>query len=171
MMMLERFGKDLGEPFSKHLGNGLYELRTRQGSNAVRILYFFNKSGQVILTNGFIKKTMKLPAREPERAEVRKMTKELTFRDELQRELQDEGFRKEWNASEQEFRVLAELIEARISSGLTQKELAGKSGVDQANISKIERGLYNPSLRVLWKLADAMDMDLKLVFVPRSEQR
>ena len=99
------------------------------------------------------------------------MTKELTFRDELQRELQDEGFRKEWNASEQEFRVLAELIEARISSGLTQKELAGKSGVDQANISKIERGLYNPSLRVLWKLADAMDMDLKLVFVPRSEQR
>ncbi len=58
------------------------------------------------------------------------------------------------------------IMYARESVGLTQKELAKKTGIDQADISKIERGMLNPSLNKLKRLAAGMDMELKLVFTP-----
>ena len=53
---------------------------------------------------------------------------------------------------------------------MTQQELAVRSGINQANISKIENGVYNPSLAIIIRLADAMDMDLHLQLVPRNGQ-
>ena len=53
---------------------------------------------------------------------------------------------------------------------MTQQELAVRSGINQANISKIENGVYNPSLAIISRLADAMDMDLHLQLVPRNGQ-
>ena len=41
LMLLEQFGNQLREPYSKHLRDGIYELRTRQGSDITRVLYFF----------------------------------------------------------------------------------------------------------------------------------
>ncbi len=58
------------------------------------------------------------------------------------------------------------IMNARESIGLTQRELAKKTGIDQADISKIERGILNPSLNKLKRLADGMDMELRLVFTP-----
>lgn len=58
------------------------------------------------------------------------------------------------------------IMNARESVGLTQKELARKTGIDQADISKIERGILNPSLNKIKRLAAGMDMELKLVFTP-----
>ncbi len=55
---------------------------------------------------------------------------------------------------------------ARKNSGLTQKELAEKSGIAQGDISKLEKGLKNPSLKTLEKIANALGMTLKLEFVP-----
>ena len=58
------------------------------------------------------------------------------------------------------------LTVARESAEITQKELAKKTGIDQANISKIERGIANPSLSTLKRLAHGMGMQLKIEFVP-----
>ena len=55
-------------PFSRHLDDGIFELRTVQGSNITRVLYFFVAGGEIVLTHGFVKKTQKTPAREIERA-------------------------------------------------------------------------------------------------------
>ena len=65
---LELKGPALREPFSKPLGDGIFEVRAKQGSDISRVLYFFVVGKRVILTNGFIKKTAKTPPREIERA-------------------------------------------------------------------------------------------------------
>ena len=65
---LERNGTELREPFSKHLENGIFELRASFSSNISRVLYFFLTGHTVILTNGFIKKTQKTPRSEIEKA-------------------------------------------------------------------------------------------------------
>ena len=59
------------------------------------------------------------------------------------------------------------LIKAREIVGLTQKELSEKTGIYQADISKIERGIANPSLSTLKRLADGMGMELQLAFILR----
>lgn len=59
-----------------------------------------------------------------------------------------------------------DLSVARENIGLTQKELANKTGIDQANISKIERGIANPSLATLKRLAYGVGAQLKIEFLP-----
>jgi len=59
--LLEQFGRDLGMPDSKHLINGIYELRTIQGNNIARCLYFFTVGDMAVITNGAVKKTQKTP--------------------------------------------------------------------------------------------------------------
>ncbi len=66
--LLEGMGPELREPYSKPLGNGIFEVRAKQGSDISRVLYFFVVGRKIILTNGFVKKTMKIPPREIERA-------------------------------------------------------------------------------------------------------
>lgn len=66
--LLEEMGSQLGMPFSRHLDDGIFELRTVQGSNITRVLYFFVVGERVILTHGFVKKTQKTPLREIARA-------------------------------------------------------------------------------------------------------
>lgn len=61
--LLETNGTQLREPYSKSLGDGIFELRAKQSSNITRILYFFVVGHQIILTNGFVKKTQKTPPR------------------------------------------------------------------------------------------------------------
>lgn len=65
---LEERGPALREPFSKALGDGIFEVRAKQGSDISRVLYFFVVGRKIILTNGFIKKTQKTPLREIDRA-------------------------------------------------------------------------------------------------------
>lgn len=66
--LLAHNGTDLREPNSKSLGDGIFELRARVGSDISRVLYFFIVGHKVILTNGFIKKTQKTPPSEIDRA-------------------------------------------------------------------------------------------------------
>lgn len=70
--LLEEFGNQLSEPHSKHLEEGIYELRIKQSSNTTRVLYFFFAGKRIILTNGFVKKTQKTPRNEIELAKRRK---------------------------------------------------------------------------------------------------
>lgn len=57
-----------------------------------------------------------------------------------------------------------ELKEIRESRGLSQFQLSILSGVNQSNISRIERGVESPTLATLERLARAMDMKLVIEF-------
>lgn len=90
------------------------------------------------------------------------------FDDFLADQLKDPEFKKEWDALDPEFSVIEAILSARKSCGLTQKQLSERTGIAQTDISKLERGNANPSLRTLQRLADGMGMKLKIEFVPAS---
>lgn len=68
LKVLQEKGNQLREPYSKHLEDGIFEIRGKVGSDISRVLYFFYYGGKIILTNGFIKKTQKTPSKEIKKA-------------------------------------------------------------------------------------------------------
>lgn len=68
LKILQEKGNLLNEPYSKHLDDGIFEIRGKVGSDISRVLYFFYFGGKIIVTNGFIKKTQKTPSKEIEKA-------------------------------------------------------------------------------------------------------
>ena len=90
------------------------------------------------------------------------------FDDFLQGQLQDPGIRREYEALQAEHAVNQAMIDARQKSGMTQKELAERTGIAQADISKLEHGNANPSIRTLQRLAKGMGMVLKIEFAPEK---
>jgi len=88
------------------------------------------------------------------------------FRETLDEMMKDPEFKAEWDALEPEFAIMQAMVDARKQSGMTQKQLAEKTGINQADISKLERGNGNPSLRTLRRLAEGMGMRVKLAFEP-----
>lgn len=65
---LQDMGISLRMPLSESLGDGIFELRAKVGSNISRVMYFFIIGDSAVLTHGFIKKTQKTPSRELEKA-------------------------------------------------------------------------------------------------------
>ena len=51
----------LREPLVKPVEDGIFELRTQVGNNITRVFYFFFTGKKIVLTNGFTKKTQKMP--------------------------------------------------------------------------------------------------------------
>ena len=86
----------------------------------------------------------------------------------LSEQLKDEGFRKEYEAIQPEMDVIRAIVDARTSQNLTQKELAERTGINQADISKLENGTRNPSVNFLKRLAEGMGMALRIEFVPKQ---
>ena len=70
--LLEEYGNLAREPLSKHLEDGIFELRSKVGTNIVRILYFFEENRIIIAANGFVKKQQKTPKSEIELAKRRR---------------------------------------------------------------------------------------------------
>ena len=93
------------------------------------------------------------------------------FQDLLREQLKDPEFKKEWDDIQPEADVIRAMIDARIANNLTQKELATRTGIDQADISKLENGTRNPSLKMLKKLAAGMGMQLKINFVHMTQRK
>ena len=89
------------------------------------------------------------------------------FRETLNERMQDPAFRAEWDAQEPERQIMRAIVEGREENGMTQKQL---TGITQADISRLESGTANPSLRTLKRLAAGMGMALKLEFVPTQTQ-
>lgn len=83
-------------------------------------------------------------------------------------QMKDDDFREEYEKIQPELTMIRALTDARNARNMTQKELAERTGINQADISKIENGTRNPSLKLLRKLAEGMDMVLKIEFIPKS---
>ena len=75
----------------------------------------------------------------------------------------DAELKEMWDSSRTEYRLLGELIKLRKAKGLSQMELAQKSGYKQQVISRIEQRENSPTLKTLCCLADVLDVDIKLV--------
>ncbi len=76
--------------------------------------------------------------------------------------LKDKEIRRAYEKLEPEFILIKMIIKRRIERGLTQKELAQRIGTRQSAVSRLESGVYNPSLSFLQKVADALDTRLKI---------
>ena len=87
------------------------------------------------------------------------------FNDYLNEQMKNEEFKEEYDKLEPEFTIVQAIIDARKSTGITQKELSKKSGIAQGDISKLENGNANPSLKTLQRLAAAMGKTLKIEFI------
>jgi len=86
----------------------------------------------------------------------------------LNEQLEDPEVRSEWDALAPEFAIIQAIIDARKNAGLTQKQLSERAGIAQADISKMETGDANPSLKTLKRLATATNTTLKIEFVPAA---
>lgn len=91
-----------------------------------------------------------------------------SFRDSLATRLKDEDFRKEYENIQPEMDIIRAIIAARKEQNITQADLAARTKINQADISKLENGSKNPSLKMLKRLAEGLNMDLKIQFVPRT---
>lgn len=78
--------------------------------------------------------------------------------------MKDPEVKREFDALEPEFQLIREMIKARREAGLTQKELAERTGLQQSNISRIENGNGNPSLETLNKIAQGLGKKLVISF-------
>lgn len=83
--------------------------------------------------------------------------------------LQDPCVKAEYDALGPEFDIIQAMLDTRKRLNLTQKELSERTGITQADISRIENGTRNPSLNMIKRLAKGMGMRLKLEFIPESE--
>lgn len=83
--------------------------------------------------------------------------------------MQDPAFRKEYEALQPERDITMSLIRARKEAGLTQAELSEKTGISQADISRLENGTRNPSLALLNRIAEAVNSTLRIEFVPNKQ--
>lgn len=92
-----------------------------------------------------------------------------TLNDFLDQQMKDPHFKEEYEKIQQEMDIIRAIVDARVSQNLTQKELAERTGINQADISKLENGTRNPSLRLLQRLAEGMGMVLKIEFIPKSK--
>ena len=82
--------------------------------------------------------------------------------------MSDPAFKEAWDAMEPEFQLIRLLLDAREKKHLTQKQLSELTGIAQADISRMENGTANPSIKTLQRLAVALGMQLKLEFVPNA---
>lgn len=89
-----------------------------------------------------------------------------TFNNYLKEQLKDPEIKAEWDRLEPEFQIVRALIKIRAEKNISQKQLSELTGINQADISRIENGNANPSLRTLQRLADGLGMKLKVEFVP-----
>ena len=88
------------------------------------------------------------------------------FRETLNQQLKNPEFKEEWDELEPEYQIIKAMLSSRAEKSMTQKQLADITGISQADISRLENGNANPSLRTLVRLADGMGMKLNWSLFP-----
>ena len=87
-----------------------------------------------------------------------------TLEDHIKESLKNPEFKKEWEQSEAEYQVSRALIAARVNRKISQQELAKKANTTQAVISRLENMTANPSIGLLQKIAQALNLKVKIQF-------
>lgn len=88
------------------------------------------------------------------------------FRISLDEQLKNKEFKKEWDNLEADFEFIKTMVNVRNKKNITQKKLAELTGITQGDISKIENGNANPSVKTLKRIASALGCELKLNLEP-----
>ena len=89
-----------------------------------------------------------------------------SYKDYKKRALQNPEVKEEYDELQPEYDIIQAMIDASVRQNMTQKDLSAKTGITQADISRIENETRNPSLSMVKKLAQGLGMQLKLEFVP-----
>ena len=90
------------------------------------------------------------------------------FDDFFNEQMKDTAFKEEYEKLQPEFDIIRAMVDARTSQNMTQKELSERTGINQADISKLENGTRNPTVNLLKRLAEGMGMTLKIEFIPKK---
>lgn len=85
-----------------------------------------------------------------------------------QNKMRDSEFVKAYEEVQPEMNIIRAIIDARIAKNMTQKDLSNKTGINQSEISKLENGTRNPSIKLLQRLAEGMDMVLDVSFKEKT---
>ena len=85
--------------------------------------------------------------------------------------MRDPEFAKAYAELQPEMSAVRTIINARTSQNLTLKELSARTGIKKSKLRKLEEGMRNPSIRLLQKLADGLDMTLEVTFKPKNSGR
>lgn len=93
----------------------------------------------------------------------------MTLKEYKEKRMRDPEFAEAYIEMQPELNVIRAIIDARISQNLSQKELSERTGIAQTEISKLENGTRNPSIKLLQRLAEGLGMSLKIEFVPKSK--
>ena len=88
------------------------------------------------------------------------------FRETLNEQMKNPKFKIEYDALTAEYQLINAILDARKAANITQKQLAEKTGIAQSDISKIENGNANPSLKTIERIASGMGMTVRVEFVP-----
>ncbi len=91
----------------------------------------------------------------------------MTFEEMKSEILKNPEVQFEYEALKPEYEVVRAVLNARKKSHLTQQQLADKIGVDRSDISKLENGNANPTFSMLQRIAEGMNMNVRLEFVPK----
>ena len=88
-----------------------------------------------------------------------------SYKDYKEKALNNPEVKTEYDALQPEYDLIQAMIDARNSQNITQKELSERTGITQADISRIENGTRNPSLSMVKRLAAGLGMRLKLELI------
>lgn len=83
-------------------------------------------------------------------------------------QMKNPEFAQAYEQIQPEMNIIRAMVDARLSRNMTQKELAEVTGIAQGEISKLENGTRNPSIRLLQRLAEGLDMTLNVSFLPKN---
>ena len=93
------------------------------------------------------------------------LLKMTDYREFLNEQLKDPEFKAEYDALEPEFALMKAIMDTRVEKGLTQQKLSELSGISQADISRLESGTANPSLKTIRRIASALGKTVQIEFV------
>lgn len=86
------------------------------------------------------------------------------FERDLQERLKKPSFKAEYDSLKPEYEIIQSIIDARKAKNMTQQKLAEITGINQADISKIENGNSNPTLGILKRIADGLGYEVHIEF-------
>ena len=90
----------------------------------------------------------------------------------IAKDLQNEEFRRKYEALEPKYAFINELLSARRDSGMTQEAVALKIGTTKSAISRLESGSkHSPSITTLRKYAEAVGCELEIKLTPKKQNK